>query len=294
MLLEGCWLCGSEETETCTECTGVYCTVHRQIHKYDKKCSPIRVRVDDEKGKCLIATRDIKPLEVILKESPILVSPYTKTKPLCLGCYRKVDLSFCCQNCGFPLCNDKCGLQSYHTAECKIIANSSWRPSIKNTDSIESDYAVILLLRCLHMKEENTAFFNLFSSFYSHRELRRVENPELWKFHQENSVNVLRNLIPTSQLSLYKCSDENLHEILGLMYTNSVNLEVPPGYGEVTGFYPTYANLNHSCLANTKSVVRPDSTIEVRAQIKISAGEEILTQYVGGEKPTRIRRDILR
>ena len=37
-----------------------------------------------------------------------------------------------------------------------------------------------------------------------------------------------------------------------------------------------------------------ESGMQVRAQIRIRAGEEITTQYVAADKPTRIRRHRLR
>ena len=54
------------------------------------------------------------------------------------------------------------------------------------------------------------------------------------------------------------------------MYTNSVNIDVGTGTGagEATAFYPTYANLNHACTANTKTVKLADNTLEVEAFLK--------------------------
>ena len=56
----------------------------------------------------MVAARDLNPLELILKESPAVVGPYSNTLPGCLQCFRKVDGSYACTNCGFPMCNPRC------------------------------------------------------------------------------------------------------------------------------------------------------------------------------------------
>lgn len=37
------------------------------------------------------------------------------------------------------------------------------------------------------------------------------------------------------------------------MFTNCGDLELGAGQGRGCGYYPTYANLNHCCRANTKA-----------------------------------------
>ena len=46
---------------------------------------------DPGMGRYIIATRDLKPGELILAESPIVVAPMAVTPPVCLVCYKSVD-----------------------------------------------------------------------------------------------------------------------------------------------------------------------------------------------------------
>ena len=71
--------------------------------------------------------------------------------------------------------------------------------------------------------------------------------PGLWEWHQEHSVETVRELMECQQWT-----EEELHKAVGTWYANSVNLELGPGRGEAAGYYPTFANLNHSCLPNTQ------------------------------------------
>ena len=59
-----------------------------------------------------VATRDIKPMELILRELPVVVGPYTRTDPglHCVECFKRVRNRGCVSDevSGYPLCSDKC------------------------------------------------------------------------------------------------------------------------------------------------------------------------------------------
>lgn len=82
--------------------------------------------------------------------------------------------------------------------------------------------------------------------------------------------------------------------IIGKMFTNFSDLEVEPNQVKGCGYYPTYANMNHACRANTKTFKYPDQRLEVRAQVSITKGEDISTQYMKSMKATFARRPVLR
>lgn len=61
--------------------------------KFIKK---IKLTQNDELGRYLIATRQIKAGEVILKENPCVIGPKIASFPICLGCHqflKKNDVS---------------------------------------------------------------------------------------------------------------------------------------------------------------------------------------------------------
>ena len=59
-----------------------------------------------------VATRDIKPMELILRELPVVVGPYTRTDSglHCVECFKRVRNRECVSDevSGYPLCTDKC------------------------------------------------------------------------------------------------------------------------------------------------------------------------------------------
>ena len=80
----------------------------------------------------MVASRDINPLELILKEHPAVVGPYTNTLQGCLQCLRKVDGNYKCSGCGFPMCNEKCERGPLHQEECQFFQEQHFglKPSL--------------------------------------------------------------------------------------------------------------------------------------------------------------------
>ena len=76
----------------------------------------------------MVASRDINPLELILKEHPAVVGPYTNTLQGCLQCFRKVDGGYKCTGCGFPMCNAKCESGPLHREECQFFQEQHFGP----------------------------------------------------------------------------------------------------------------------------------------------------------------------
>ena len=148
-----CFLCGAElgdlsGGEECPDCQLVWtCSDHANFHSADGRCFPFKVSVREGRGKCLVATRDIRPGELILRDKPILQSPYTKTKPQCLQCARRVDGSYRCRKCGFPMCDLTCANGELHRIECRVLQEENFEAEIEYYDSWDDHYACVMPLR---------------------------------------------------------------------------------------------------------------------------------------------------
>ena len=154
---------------------------------------------------------------------------------------------------------------------------------------LDSSHTLHLHCRCLAIRSSDPVAWELFTGFQSHLSLQRSLHPAMWDYHQEHTVQFIRDVLELAD----RWSEEEIQEVIYIMYTNSVNMELGPGYGAVAGFYPVFANMNHSCVCNTKTLKLPDHTLEVRSLQRIARGEEIFTQYVSPEKTTNIRRKML-
>lgn len=104
----------------------------------------------------MIASRDIKPGEVILREKPCVIGPKTVSQVLCLGCHRQLpSITYNCSKCTWPLCGKPCESSSYHVDECRIMSARNFKCSIKSAEKIESCYCVITPLRILLMRKSS-------------------------------------------------------------------------------------------------------------------------------------------
>ena len=86
-----CPICKSSSVSRCTACNKVaYCSREHQkadwkAHKRD--CQAWKVSQSPHLGRYLTAARDIKAGEIILQETPLLLTPPKVTPPVCPGCY---------------------------------------------------------------------------------------------------------------------------------------------------------------------------------------------------------------
>ena len=169
--------------------------------------------------------------------------------------------------------------------ERKYFKRAGW-----DFDFKKDSYAALTVLRLLDMKETNPEVWERFQRLEDHNEARREEEPELWEYHEKHIVSFI-----TEKLGLKEFSVDEVRGAVGKMFTNCGDLELSPAHARGCGYYPTYANMNHNCRANTKTFkYASDQRLEVRAQEAITSGQEISTQYVTSMKATFARRPVLR
>jgi hypothetical protein len=100
MVLEGrngkCEVCDKQANSRCSGCVqAFYCSVdhQRQDWKNHKPlCNPLKICHSDKIGRHYVATRNIKPGEIVLREAPLVIGPSQVSVPVCVGCL-KVSLA---------------------------------------------------------------------------------------------------------------------------------------------------------------------------------------------------------
>lgn len=89
-----CQVCDKDSKSRCSGCVQVfYCSADHQrkdwkTHK--PKCSPMKIAHNDKVGRHYVATRNIKPGEILIRESPLVIGPSTTTPPVCVGCLQVI------------------------------------------------------------------------------------------------------------------------------------------------------------------------------------------------------------
>ena len=92
--------------------------------------------------------------------------------------------------------------------------------------------------------------------------------------------------------SLPDYSEEYIRKVTGILMTNTTSLQLKVA-GVGVGLYPLYAMGNHSCLPNTRTVVREDRVLELVALTTIMPGQEVSSGYITAQAGTVERRKTL-
>ena len=210
MVSKDCYLClSSTNTIPCHKCGKVsMCKDDRKRHM-DKhgRCYPYKVQYDCEMGRYLVATENIKQGEIILHEDPLVLGPYTRSKPQCLNCFKVINSKtrYDCSKCGFPACDEKCVSGRYRKDECEIFANIGFKAFVSDTEEFNKNYSAVTVLRLLLVmekeemmismkkgkKEECTTTAGIVSNMMDHNEERMTEQPDVWKFEKEFIIDFL-------------------------------------------------------------------------------------------------------
>ncbi|KAJ8923004.1 hypothetical protein NQ315_001552 [Exocentrus adspersus] len=308
-----CAECGEKAELKCSACKLVaYCgkehqKKHWKVHK--SLCRPFEVTQEPEVGKCLVATRDLKPGDLILTESPIVFGPrphMVEEGPVpCPGCCRLIigESSARCEGCDFPICHPDCaGLKDMekHGHECMILGLRDVRAINGLHEFYRQD--TLLALRCLLLQNRHPKKFAQLMEMESHMELRE-ERTELYKDVDERVVGYLLDnfIAPLKILEgksgkqvLEDTSRETLHKICGIIDVNALEINQD---AEVSALYPTTYLLEHSCVPNTTHIFEnaPGGyKITVKAALPIHSGEHITTMYTHCLWGTQARREHLR
>jgi len=282
------------------------CQRHKTVHRGKTgKCFPYKVEYRDKLGRILVATRTIKKGELICREVPAIVGPYSRSKPQCLQCFKLLEPGheYCCGGCGYPMCGDQCSQGNYHKGECMVFMKAGLRVKVEDMECFDSQYSAISVLRLLLLMDreklaeetrsniESDYLLGLSESLMDHNEERKEAQPEIWQFEEDCMVDFIHQNCKLQD----KFTREEIHSANGRIMMNATSLELPEsGYGRGAGLFPIYSMMNTSCRNNTKSNVLPDHSVEIQAKVRIKAGEEITNQYHKPDKAAFIRRQTMK
>ncbi|XP_064097943.1 SET domain-containing protein SmydA-8-like [Macrobrachium nipponense] len=269
-----CEVCKNPAKQFCSSCRSVfYCS--RECQKEDWKthkgrCKPYVVQVHPVYGRHMVASRDIRAGEIIIKEQPVVIGPKQRSVPLCLGCHKAVDGSARCSKCQFPICAPSCEISKYHKAECKVLAGATAKIKIDNVESVHPAYECITPLRCLLTKETEPKKWEALSNLQDN--VANIMDTEVGHVIQRNVVEFLRNYIN------YTSSESaEIYRVCGILFTNS--FELRHNDQNIRGVFPQAAMMAHDCCPNTKHAFDRDLNIVVRSTVPIRKGSPISTTY---------------
>ena len=138
----------------------------------------------------LAANRDIEQGEVIIFEEPLVIGPKQATYPVCLSCYRRVDGSYLCDHCGWPLCGQQCqNGNNDHRAECQFLVTQHVSVQVDTQEEDCRVYDCVAPLRTLLVMKELTEQRDVLSRMETHHPHRR--HVGIWEIDRVAVVDVI-------------------------------------------------------------------------------------------------------
>jgi len=272
----------------------------RDLKKH--KSLPYKIIRDEVVGRHMVATRDIKPGEVIFEEPPLTYGPSDNTKSICLGCYEMVTKATppCVKGCGYPMCSQECSdIPEHRDNECQMLRDNGYKCGSNVT---AEDYAIISPMRTLAMKRNNHPNWDLVWMHMSHQEAR--EKSTYWTKNTNRIIDKLRIAIGLSdpeEIQLVKI-------ILGIHLVNDFEItpyfrnfelgyETTEGAQSIRGLFALASMPSHNCVANAThdfSNRQDGFKMTMRAVVKIPKGADITHSYTEPLDSIMTRRALLK
>ncbi|XP_014610022.1 PREDICTED: protein msta, isoform B [Polistes canadensis] len=255
------------------------------------------IRQNDQVGRYMVASRELKPGEEILTEMPFVVGPKAFTYPLCLSCYAPWSSSLeekpLCSKCSWPVCGPECENQPQHKDyECLVFVEAKEKFNIaaaleqNNENGIPQLECITPLRLLLESLKNPERWEKEVKNMEAHNKMR-IQKPH-WKSDHVNVVEYLRK-----QLKFDKFSEEEIQTACGILEINTFEIRTSRGF-TARALYPTVAMMNHSCVSNTCHSVSPsDYRVFLRTTTMVPEGGELYGSYTHSLLPTMLRREHL-
>ncbi|XP_030387377.1 SET domain-containing protein SmydA-8 [Scaptodrosophila lebanonensis] len=245
--MNSCNVCAAQTKNKCSNCNQVsYCSVQHQKQdwrQHKANCHPFKIAENELLGRHLIATRNIKPYEIILKEAPLVRGPAQISAPVCLGCLNSIEPTdyIKCEMCGWPLCGKECKSLDEHKAECRLTQGRGQKVNVEEFNGPHPLYTCVTTVRCLLIGETSPANAEKFQQLESLEDTRRGSNQ--WKADLASIGHFIPKFFKTSRFS-----EEEIMRAIGTLQVNGHEIPTsdPP---HVAVFYVASFTEN-SCLPN--------------------------------------------
>lgn len=244
----------------------------------------------------MVASREIKAGEVIFKELPLTFGPSEMTRPVCLGCYKEVDIRTpTCDKCGFPMCCDK--IKVHQEFECSTFGKNNYKvnASTFNFGEDEPAYSVISPLRTFILQSKNPELFNLVWMQMSHLAKRRES--QFWVEKTKKVLDLLKTMA-----GLEEKDEPVIEAILGIHLVNDFEISMQDRTVEenttqsIRGLFGLASMPNHDCLANTTHEFSSADgfAMTVKALTDIQENQDITHNYTEPLDPVLSRQGVLK
>jgi len=260
-----CCVCGAIG-QRCSKChSAVFCLSCVPRHFHDGRCLPWTIKDVPEFGRCLVTTRHVNPLEVVIEDSAVLTVPTCKLS--CLGCGRGVNCVYSCPSCHLPMCGTGCPRADSHSTECPLLSQLALH-KLSPEDKYHPIFTAVGCIRFLEMKNNEPTNYSKLVNL----------DPQSDKVKADKLTSKLLNDIK----ELLKClhyEEEDIENAYSLLKLYGYTLPDVPD-SKVRSLFPVQSLISHSCLPNLQYIEKEGGRkIVLQSTTKISPGERLTVRY---------------
>ena len=271
-----CFICQYVEAELCPICKDkAFCRFHAKNHILKNRegkfiCAPVLLRQVEGVGRCLVASRDIGPGELVLLDEAAAWGPKEVSEELCPQCLKLTDEK--CERCNCNLCSDASCIENHLKCDCLFLRNCKNDKSLLLLSSVTP-------LRLHLASQRDSNLLNSLNLLMDHEDDRQIHDPD----HMSRSQDVVSNFGQSESFN------KSVARCIGLLHVNALNIDNRAG----RALFPTFSFLSHSCCNNAKHVVKRVKNkyeIWLYSQKEITKGQEITITYINLLRAPRERR----
>lgn len=225
----------------------------------------------------MIACRDIKPGEIVLKEAPLIKGPSQITCPVCVICLQGLfeeDLKENqeCEKCGWPVCENCLGKQAKeHEGECQLTRARGSKFHLQHYFDPHPTYQCMIVLRCLLLKDNAPEKWEKLIRLESHSDERRGSIQ--WCNDREG----VAKFIPRFFKCDNKWTEEEILHMSGIVQINGH--EVPLTDPPYVAIYDLASLIEHSCAPNLTKTFTGKGEVMFWSPNAIRKGEHLSICY---------------
>lgn len=189
---------------------------------------PFRVSQTTSSGRCLVATREIRPEETVLSDSAILLGPASPY--VCIVCCSHRPGR--CDGCGHVLCRMCSDSGAHDSQECQALAKCTFTRDM---------YNIVLPVRFGLLMHRDREMFEWLMQYMDHNE-ERNKNKEM-RESTDRMTTILSKVVTGVDKDL-------AWKIVGILFTNCFEFKLAEI--EARALYPLVSLINHSCIPNMR------------------------------------------
>ncbi|TRY61876.1 hypothetical protein TCAL_03170 [Tigriopus californicus] len=237
---------------------------------FQSMASCFKLVQNPEKGRILVADRDIPTSQLILEEPPCALGPQVDVdKLVCLSCFIEIDGRFQCSLCSIPMCSKECASDSIHqTLECQVFGKMGL--ILENYKPLMRCVFTLRLISTLRTTRDPNLKM-LINDLMDHNSIRKLDVSS-WDHFQKSVTNFILDNLGLTKFT----SREEINRLIGIMRTNGIQTKSRNGHTQLVLLYPQMAILSHSCICNARCVKKLSTFnhIEIYAQQHIPKGTD--------------------